>query len=361
MNIPYTLVSMAAILRDHDDPNYLNDEHYNLTSIADYLYNSADGAFSDHPEDNLLPEFKVLFDKYGKAYFDKVLDDMYALDSQLTSDAKVQELIDDYNDRLSGVTASTKVTASRWYYYEPMSEQELADLKADILALPGCDKLDMDTRDMEEIGYIMLLPGYNDIPLSDPQYYEKRKQLLKDILRVAKEHGLSRTEDRIEDYGSCWYIVLRTNKPKTDEYDEYDDVTTSTKVTAATDSFRYTALYNGDILDVFDTYDEAVSALQSEIKDAIAAGDVELIDFENCWVETDDEDAEVMYCADTDPDFVGYVNTSGPLSEAQVKDLWDTAAMYVDFGDSDAMLQDNGYTLSQALEFLRQGYSIYVD
>lgn len=409
MKIPYTLVSMAAILRDYDYPNYLNGEHYKLTSIADYLYNSADGAFSDHPEDNLLPEFKVIFNKYGADYFQKVIDDMYALDGQLTSDAKVQELIDDYNDRrLNGITASTRVTASinlidklgyiknrngkfdiclvetpfaemelatydpiedeydiltkvkdvadaydqanklfktqdeyvinsstrvtaatnydtkliakwlkakfddeafgtaytmhrisdadaymsrngltynrrnntidlwksggdedipvykvipqysstkrqgtyapkmpklvpidewnathgvtastrvmtsRWYYYEPMTEQELSDLEADILSLPGCDRLDMDTRDMEEIGYIMLLPGYNDIPLSDPQYYEKRKQLLKDILRVAKEHGLSRTEDRIEDYGSCWYIVLRTNKPKTDEYDEYD-------------------------------------------------------------------------------------------------------------------------------------------
>lgn len=242
MNIPYTLVSMAAILRDHDDPNYLNDEHYNLTSIADYLYNSADGAFSDHPEDNLLPEFKVLFDKYGKAYFDKVLDDMYALDSQLTSDAKVQELIQDYEDRLGSITASTKVTAS-------------------------------------------------------------------------------------------------------------------------TDSFKYTALYNGDILDVFDTYDEAVNALKSEIKDAIADGDVELIDFENCWVETDDEDAEVMYCADTDDEFREYINVGEPLTEAQVKELWDTTAMYVDFGsrDGDALLQENGYTLSQALEFLRQGYSIYLD
>ena len=35
--------------------------------------------------------------------------------------------------------------------------------------------------------------------------------------------------------------------------------------------------------------------------------------------------------------------------------------MYVDFGDSDALLQENGYTLDQASEFLRQGYSIYVD
>lgn len=237
MNIPYTLVSMAAILRDYaelEPGDYKNVEHQKLTDIADSLYNVGINS------DEFRAEYKELYDQYGKAYFDKVLDDMYALDSQLTSDAKVQELIDDYNDRLNNITASTNVTAS-------------------------------------------------------------------------------------------------------------------------TDSLKYTAFYNGDILDVFDTYDAAVSALKSEIFAAIDDGHLGIVDFEDCWVETDDEDAEVMYCADTDPDFAGYVNTSEPLSEVQVKDLWDTTSMYVDFGDSDAMLQDNGYTLSQALEFLRQGYSIYVD
>jgi hypothetical protein len=50
-----------------------------------------------------------------------------------------------------------------------------------------------------------------------------------------------------------------------------------------------------------------------------------------------------------------------PLSIADVEGLWDILPMYVDFGDSDALLQENGYTLDQASEFLRQGYSIYVD
>ncbi len=328
MKIPYTLVSMAAILRDYfalPITDYVNSEHVTLTDIADYFYNV------DGDPDLLKPDAKTLYDKYGADYFDKVITDMEALDSQVYDASKEDELYDDYMDRLhNGVTASTKVTAatnydtkliakwlkakfddeafgtaytmhrisdadaymgrngltynrknntidlwksggdedipiykvipqysstkrqgtyapkmpklvpidewnaahgvtastrvmaSRWYYYEPMSEQELADLEADILALPGCDKLDMDTDGMEEMGHICILPGYNDISLSDPQWYEKRKQLLKDIIRVAKEHGLSRTEDTIEDYGSCWYIVLRTNKPKTDEYEEYD-------------------------------------------------------------------------------------------------------------------------------------------
>lgn len=116
MKIPYQLVSMAAMLRDFfalNSDDYLNKEHQMLTDIADYLYNSADGAFSDHPEDNLLPEFKVIFDNYGADYFKQVTDDMYAIDSQVTSTAKADELYEDYQDRLkSGVMASTRVTAS---------------------------------------------------------------------------------------------------------------------------------------------------------------------------------------------------------------------------------------------------------
>lgn len=116
MKIPYQLVSMAAMLRDFfalNSDDYLNEEHQMLTDIADYLYNSADGAFSDHPEDNLLPKFKVIFDNYGADYFKQVTDDMYAIDSQVTSTAKEDELYEDYQDRLKGgVTASTKVTAS---------------------------------------------------------------------------------------------------------------------------------------------------------------------------------------------------------------------------------------------------------
>ena len=109
MKIPYTLVSMAAILRDYTDMSewYKNDLHEKLTDIADSLYNVG------ITPDEFKTEYKELYDQYGKAYFDKVLDDMYALDGQLTSDDKIQELFDDYADRLDGVKASTKVTASR--------------------------------------------------------------------------------------------------------------------------------------------------------------------------------------------------------------------------------------------------------
>lgn len=43
--IPYTLVSMAAILRDWydlEETDYINVEHEYLTGVADYLYNVGD-------------------------------------------------------------------------------------------------------------------------------------------------------------------------------------------------------------------------------------------------------------------------------------------------------------------------------
>lgn len=95
--IDYTWVSEAAILRDWIELNiYVNNEHELLTDIADSLYNVGSSMV-----DRFTNEYKTLYNKYGKEYFDRVLDDMSALDSQVTSDSKAQELIDDYLQRVS--------------------------------------------------------------------------------------------------------------------------------------------------------------------------------------------------------------------------------------------------------------------
>lgn len=54
-------------------------------------------------------------------------------------------------------------------------------------------------------------------------------------------------------------------------------------------------------------------------------------------------------------------STEKPLTKDEVKDLWDKKSLFIDFGDSDAMCQDNGYTLDQVLEYMDQGYEVYVD
>ena len=50
-----------------------------------------------------------------------------------------------------------------------------------------------------------------------------------------------------------------------------------------------------------------------------------------------------------------------PLTKEEVKKLWDKKALFIDFGDSDAMCQDNGYTLDQTLKYMDQGYKVYID
>lgn len=112
MKIPYQLVSMAAILRDYVDMSnwYKDDQHEKLVDIADSLYN-----VGIKPED-FLDEYKELYDQYGKDFWKLVLKDMSAIDGQLTTDEKVQELIDDYADRYNNITASTAVTAADYSY-----------------------------------------------------------------------------------------------------------------------------------------------------------------------------------------------------------------------------------------------------
>ena len=93
----YQVVSMAVILRDIIDPKYINQEHKDLVDIADCMYNNNLG------REYLKPEYQELYDKYGYAYWQNVLHDASAIDSQLTgSGTHEQELILDYSDFISG-------------------------------------------------------------------------------------------------------------------------------------------------------------------------------------------------------------------------------------------------------------------
>lgn len=58
------------------------------------------------------------------------------------------------------------------------------------------------------IRYVIIVPKYR---ISDEQneYFEARNALVQKILEIASRFGLSRAEDRIEDYGAHFYIVFR--------------------------------------------------------------------------------------------------------------------------------------------------------
>lgn len=81
MRIPYNAVSVATMLRDYITPEYASDEHHRLCDIADSLYNTniPVDKWNDNPEYN----YKALYYKYGEEYWQKVLQDMGAIDSQL--------------------------------------------------------------------------------------------------------------------------------------------------------------------------------------------------------------------------------------------------------------------------------------
>lgn len=80
----------------------------------------------------------------------------------------------------------------------------------------------------------------------------------------------------------------------------------SNYVKAAKGGRTYTAFYNGEIFEVSSDCDALIKQLKAEIDEAIAAGDVEDIDFGECWVELN-SDEEVMYIADGDEDYVEYL------------------------------------------------------
>lgn len=95
MKIAYQLVSIPAVLRDWTDGLiYHNEKHLGLVNIADTLYNA------DVPATMLKAEYQQLHNEYSQDFWHLVLEDMHALDSQLTSQ-NVGQLIEDYNEMLN--------------------------------------------------------------------------------------------------------------------------------------------------------------------------------------------------------------------------------------------------------------------
>lgn len=90
----YTAVSMGAILRDYIKPKYIDKKHEMMCDIADTLYNNGQCMV-----ELLKPEYKKLYDEYGKEFWDLVLRDMAGIDSQIT-ESNIKYLIEDYDEML---------------------------------------------------------------------------------------------------------------------------------------------------------------------------------------------------------------------------------------------------------------------
>lgn len=80
-------------------------------------------------------------------------------------------------------------------------------LEADLLKIDRINRVEFDLDGFyDDLNQVIFVTEY-DIPVTLDNYFEVRKQLINDVLRVAKENGLNRTEDRIEDYGAHFYFV----------------------------------------------------------------------------------------------------------------------------------------------------------
>ena len=88
-------------------------------------------------------------------------------------------------------------------------EAQMEKLHAELIALPDIKDVEYDLSSFwSDIPYVIFLPEWN-IPTAAKDYFDRKAALLQAILAVARNNGLTRTDDRIEDYGSCWYIVTR--------------------------------------------------------------------------------------------------------------------------------------------------------
>ena len=108
-------VAMGTMLRDHIDMSkeYKDEEHRKLCDIADSLYNADIG-----PE-HFKPEYKELYDKYGKEYFDKVLDKMASIDRATDTTEQASKLLADYKKTIS--SEGTKPRKESWASKESAS------------------------------------------------------------------------------------------------------------------------------------------------------------------------------------------------------------------------------------------------
>ena len=85
--------------------------------------------------------------------------------------------------------------------------ERVEKLQKELLQIEGVRDVDFDLSGfLSNIPYVIFLPEYDiDVRLDD--YFERRRKLLTEAVRVAAENGMMRTEDRIEDMGQHFYIV----------------------------------------------------------------------------------------------------------------------------------------------------------
>ena len=104
---------------------------------------------------------------------------------------------------------------------------KVQELEKKLLNIEHVVSVDFDLDGFwSDIRQVIILPEY-DIPVGLPNYYDVRKEMLKEILAVARDLGLNPSGDAIEDCGKHFYIVRDCDaswkKEKTAEMEGPDD------------------------------------------------------------------------------------------------------------------------------------------
>ena len=82
-------------------------------------------------------------------------------------------------------------------------------LEKELLEIEGVTEVDFDLDGFyDDMHQVIFLTKY-DIPVASENYFELRKKLINDVIKVANDNGLRRTEDRIEDYGEHFYFIMK--------------------------------------------------------------------------------------------------------------------------------------------------------
>lgn len=90
--------------------------------------------------------------------------------------------------------------------------ENVQKLENELLQVKGVVRVEFDLCGFyDNLNQVIFLTKY-DIATDSKDYFNQRRELINNVLEVANNNGLKRTEDSIEDYGTHFYFVMRCNK-----------------------------------------------------------------------------------------------------------------------------------------------------
>ena len=85
-------------------------------------------------------------------------------------------------------------------------------LEKELLQIDRVEKIEFDLDGFYSNIYQVIILATYDIPITLENYFKARKEVSNNVVKVAGNYGLTRTEDSIEDYGTSFYFVFHCSK-----------------------------------------------------------------------------------------------------------------------------------------------------